>query len=89
MRKTSYLYTMLLALSFSLGIYYLFFESIPVSPNHVALSLVPNTAREQNDLVLAQEQTQEELPMQTGPLVAQMSAADAQAKVLNLSRAKS
>ena|SRR3990167_5474003 len=86
MIKINYLYTLSLILSFSLGIYYLFFESIPVTPNHVELSLVPNTAREQNDLILAQEQTQEELPVQTGPLVAQMSASDAQTKVLNLKK---
>lgn len=86
MRKTSYLYALLLGLSFSLGIYYLFFETVPVTPNHIELSLVPTTVREQNDLILAQEQSQEELPMQTGPLVAQMSAQDAQAKVLNLTK---
>ncbi|GEM_PF-4896157 len=86
MNKTSYLYTLLLILSFSLGIYYLFFESIPVTPNHIELSLIPTNAREQNDLILAQEQSQEELPMQTGPLVAQISASDAQAKVLNMHR---
>lgn len=84
MNKTSYLYTLLLGLSFSLGIYYLFFETVPVTPNHIELSLVPTTAREQNDLILAQEQSQEELPVQTGPLVAQMNAQDAQTKVLNL-----
>lgn len=86
MNKTSHLYTLLLGLSFSLGIYYLFFETTPVTSNHIELSLIPTTAREQNDLILAQEQSQEELPAQTGPLVAQMSATDAQAKVLNLAK---
>ena len=43
---------------------------------------MPNTLREQNDSILAQEQAAQTL--QTGPLVSQMSAPDAQLKVLNL-----
>lgn len=54
--------------------------------DHASLMLTPFTAREQKDLIQAQEQ--EERLDDTGSLVAQMSATDAQARVLNLNRAK-
>lgn len=82
MKKNRALYPLFLASLFSIGCYLLFFSTTPVTPNHAALPLTPNTLREQNDLILAQEQ--EEQPMQTGPLVAQMGAEAAQAKALNL-----
>lgn len=50
--------------------------------DHASLTLTPFTAREQKDLILAQEQS-EQLAV-SGPLVATMSAQKAQAKVLNL-----
>ena len=86
MKKRHFFYPLLLASLFSLGCYLLFFNTAPVTPNHAQLPLMPNTLREQNDLILAQEQAVQSV--QTGPLVLQMSAADAQQKVLNLKQLK-
>lgn len=56
-------------------------DQIPTA-DHASLTLTPFTAREQKDLILAQEQS-EQLAV-SGPLIATMTAQKAQEKVLNL-----
>ncbi|PIZ05125.1 MAG: hypothetical protein COY58_00765 [Gammaproteobacteria bacterium CG_4_10_14_0_8_um_filter_38_16] len=82
MKKVSYFLIVFLVSGLIVLFYSLFMSAKPGTPDHTSLSLQPYTAREQQDLVLAQEQS--EGTLNTGPLVAQMSAQAAQAKVLNL-----
>ncbi|EKD78178.1 MAG: hypothetical protein ACD_42C00014G0007 [uncultured bacterium] len=67
--------------------YCLFFPSEkPTDPTHLSISLQPVTVKEQQDLIIAQEQT--EGVLERGPLVLEMNATDAQARILNLSKNK-
>ena len=66
-------------------VYDLFFKTTTsATPNHAAISLTPFTAKEQRDLIRAQQM--QERTADTGPLVALVSATDAQARVLNPGR---
>ncbi|MCX7120719.1 MAG: hypothetical protein NTZ67_02935 [Gammaproteobacteria bacterium] len=81
-KTTHYL---IILLTFLLGVlfYNLFFdESNKVMPDHGTLTITPFTAKEQKDLIQAQQA--ETRTVNTGPLVATATAMNAQAKVLNL-----
>lgn len=86
MKTKHILYPLCLATAFSIGIYLLFFNATPTNqPSKINLSLIPKTIHEQNDLILKEQQDNETIT-QTGPLLQQTSAADAQQKVLNLTK---
>lgn len=82
MKKLSYFFAVLLVSSLITLFYFLFLTNGKPASDHASLSLQPYTANEQQDLILAQEQ--EEGAIDNGPLITQMTAADAEAKVLNL-----
>lgn len=85
MKKLSYFFAVLLVSSLITLFYFVFLTNEKPSADRASLSLQPYTANEQQELILAQEQ--EEGAISNGPLIAQMTATDAEAKVLNLQRA--
>lgn len=76
--KISYFLVVLLVSTLLVLCYSAFFTRSSVSLN-ATLTLKPFTAREQQDLIKKQEQS----AAATGPLIASINAADAQARVLN------
>ena len=64
--------------------HHLFSQPTFITSDHATLTLTPFTAREQKDLIQAQEQ-EEQLDV-SGPLTARMTVPQAEDHVLNLSR---
>lgn len=84
-KKTSYLFSVVFISLLMIIFYSVFFKTDKATPDHSSITLTPFTANEQKELIQAQEQ-EEHLDV-TGPLVASMTATDAQTRVLNLNHA--
>lgn len=83
MKKTSYLITVLFVSTLLYFFYSLFFGTQhSATLNHQTLMLIPHTAKEQQDLIIAQQRESES--DMSGPLVARMSVQTAEANVLSL-----
>lgn len=82
LKKNTYLFLMLFIAGFAVICHLLLSPPAVATSDHAALSLTPFTAREQKDLIKAQEQ--EETLDVSGPLVQQMNPDVAQSRVLNI-----
>lgn len=83
LKKSTYFFAIFfISLLILLCCHLLFGENTSSTPDHATLTLTPFTAREQKALIAKQEQAAQ-LDINT-PLVAQMSASDAEARVLNV-----
>ena len=80
-KKIKYSIAILMITALALFIYHFFFSADTITPDHVALSLTPVTKSEQRELIRAQQM--QERTATTGPLIALVNPADAQAQVLN------
>lgn len=84
-KKISYFIAVLIASSLLVICYFLFFTTEKTAGiDQTALTLQPFTAKEQRELINAEER--EETAKPTGPLIALTSVTDAEAKVLNMNR---
>lgn len=84
LKKSTYFFIFFFVIALVIFCHRLFTARTTPTPDHMTITLTPFTAREQKDVIKAQEQ-EDQLDV-AGPLIAQMSATEAQARVLNLNR---
>ncbi|OGT49057.1 MAG: hypothetical protein A3E82_01405 [Gammaproteobacteria bacterium RIFCSPHIGHO2_12_FULL_38_11] len=82
--KTTHYFVIFLIFVLGVIVYNVYFSADNITPtsDHATLTLTPFTAKEQKDLIRAQQA--QEKKIDTGPLIATANATEAEAKVLNL-----